>query len=473
MSQRFTLGSIALSTSPQHHAAGGQRDDDTPYRIIVLGDFGAGSRTRPRLGKPVRVDLDNLETVFAQFDARLELPMSGDSVALTPRGLADLHPDQLFQLPCFERFRNLRARLADADTFSAACQELHALVPDAVQPLPVAAPPGSAHHESDNDLIERLLGRPRVISPSPTEVPAVQALLREVVAPSLAKVSAAEQAAAIAALDGVMSERITDLLHHPLFQALESTWRGIDFMVRQLELDDSIELYLCDLPVDRMREWALNHSLGSAVAATFVQRGGCGLLLGLYSFGTSQEEAQVLGAVSEAAQTLGVPFVAAADSGMIDRLRLNQGGFSHEWQQLIESPTAKRIALVAPRFLLRLPYGQKSDPVESLALEEMSRAVASSYLWGNSALIAGVLLAQSFAQCGWEMQGDEVTEIFALPQHVYREEGEAKLTSCAECWLSDEEVERLSARGISVLVASRGSDSVRLGLQSLACGGAR
>ena len=119
------------------------------------------------------------------------------------------------------------------------------------------------------------------------------------------------------------------------------------------------------------------------------------------------------------------------------------------------------------RFLLRLPYGKSSDPIESLALEEVPAAVPGHYLWGNPALVAGVLLAQSFARSGWEMQGDEATELSGLPQHVYREDGEAKLTPCAERSLGDEEAERLAAHGISSLVVQRSSDSVRLGLQPL------
>jgi type VI secretion system protein ImpC len=465
MPQRFSIGSIELSATPGRRADGGERDVDTPYRIIVLGDFGAGSKERPRLGKPVRVDLDNLENVFAQFSARIELPWLDGSLVLTPRTIADLHPDQLFQLPCFEALRDLRTRLADANTFHAALPELHALDPAASSPRAAAA--SSPQKESDDDVIQRLLGRPRTTSPNPAETPAVQALLREAVAPNLAKANAAEQAAAIAALDRIISGHISNLLHQPLFQALEASWRGIDFMVRQIELDDSIELYLCDMPADRLRETALNQSLASWVAAPFVQRGGCALVLGLYSFGTNREDVQALGAIADEAQKLGTPFITAAETALIDQLRNKETSFSDEWQQLRGRPAAKLLALVTPRFLLRLPYGKSSDPIESLALEEMPVAAAGNYLWGNPALIAGVLLAQSFAQSGWEMQGDEATELSGLPQHVYREDGEARLTPCAERSLGDEEAERLAAHGLSSLVVQRSSDSIRLGLQPL------
>lgn len=466
MPQRFSIGSIELSATPGHRAESEERDGGTPYRMVVLGDFGAGSKERPRLGKPVRVDLDNLETVFAKFSARIELPWPGGSVILTPRTLADLHPDQLFQFPCFESWRNLRARLADADTFHTALPELHALDPSATPPL--AAAPSPAPKESDDDLIQRLLGRPRTTSPSPAETPTVQALLREAVAPNLAKANAAEQAAAIATLDRVISGRVSDLLHHPLFQALESAWRGIEFLVRQIELDDSIELYLCDLPVDNLREAALNQSLASCVAAPFDQRGGCALVLGLYSFSVNREDAQTLGAIADEAQKFGAPFIAAADPAIIDQLRNKEFSFPDEWQQLRGRPAAKLLALVTPRFLLRLPYGQTSDPIESLALEEMPAVVPENYLWGNPALIAGVLLAQSFAQSGWEMGGGEVTELSGLPLHAYHQDGEGKTTPCAESVLTDAEADRLSDHGISAAIALRGSDVVRLSLRPIA-----
>jgi type VI secretion system protein ImpC len=465
MPQRFSIGSIELSATPGHRADVGEKDGDTPYRIIVLGDFGAGSKKRPRLGKPVRVDLDNLETTFAQFSAQIELPWHDGSIVLSPRTLEDLHPDQLFQLPGFESWRRLRARLADANTFHAALPEFHGLVPSTTPPPAAAASP--APKESDDDVIQRLLGRPRTTNPSPVEMPTVQTLLREAVAPNLAKANATEQATAIAALDRIIGGHISGLLHQPCFQALEATWRGIEFMVRQIELDDSIELFLCDMPADRLRETALNQSLTSCLSTPFIQRGGCALILGLYSFGTTREDAQLLGALADTAQKIGAAFIAAADTAIIEQLRNQEASLSTEWHEMRGRPATKLLALVTPRFLLRLPYGQSSDPIESFAFEEMPAALPGRYLWGNPALIAGVLLAQSFAQSGWEMQGNAATELSGLPQHTYREDGEARLTPCAERSLSDAEAERLAVHGFSAVVVQRSTDSIRLGLHPL------
>ncbi len=462
MPPRFSLGSIELSATPRRRPDGGAGEGGLVYRIIVLGDFGAASVERPRLGRPVRVDLDTLETVFAQFSARIELAWGDGSLVLHPRTIQDLHPDHLFQLPCFEAWRQLRARLADARSFHAALPELHGLVP----PAPTA-PPNPGQKESDDEVLQRLLGRPRTTNPSPVESSTVQVLLREAVAPNLAQANAAEQAAAIASLDRLISGRMNELLHHPRFQALESAWRGIDFLVRQIELDDSIELQLFDLPADQLRARAFHQSLASDLASPFVPRGGCALALGLFSFGPNREDAQTLGAIADEAQKLGAPFIAAAETAILEQWRLPETSFPEEWRQLRARPSARLLALVAPRFLLRQPYGTSSDPIESFTLEEMPSAVAEHYLWGHPALIAGILLAQSFAQSGWEMQGNEITELSGLPQHSYREGGESKLTPAAERPLGDEAAERLATLGFSSLVTPRSSDSVRLRLQPL------
>src|SRR5438132_10912622 len=56
------------------------------------------------------------------------------------------------------------------------------------------------------------------------------------------------------------------------------------------------------------------------------------------------------------------------------------------WRSLRESDDSRYIGLAMPRFLARLPYGAKTDPVEEFDFEEDTAAGDHSrYAWANSA----------------------------------------------------------------------------------------
>src|SRR5260370_36828504 len=64
------------------------------------------------------------------------------------------------------------------------------------------------------------------------------------------------------------------------------------------------------------------------------------------------------------------------------------------WDELRSIPEASYLGLALPRFLLRLPYGAQSSPIDAFPFEEMPPAapVHSHFLWGNPALACLALL---------------------------------------------------------------------------------
>jgi type VI secretion system protein ImpC len=55
---------------------------------------------------------------------------------------------------------------------------------------------------------------------------------------------------------------------------------------------------------------------------------------------------------------------------------------------------AERLALLGPRFMLRHPYGKRSDPISAFAFEEFTMADGlGGMLWGHPALLALTVLA--------------------------------------------------------------------------------
>ncbi len=76
-----------------------------------------------------------------------------------------------------------------------------------------------------------------------------------------------------------------------------------------------------------------------------------------------------------------------------------------------------------PRFLARLPYGAKTDPVEEFAFEEETDGADSSkYAWANSAYAMAVNINRSFKLYGWcsRIRGVESGgEVQGLPAHTF------------------------------------------------------
>ena len=79
MPGRLTLDSIQFNLGPQSHAPGARPQPDTPFKILVLGDF-QGAESNPP-GKPVPVDLDNFDQVLSRLKVQISLSLDGPEAA--------------------------------------------------------------------------------------------------------------------------------------------------------------------------------------------------------------------------------------------------------------------------------------------------------------------------------------------------------------------------------------------------------
>ena len=133
-------------------------------------------------------------------------------------------------------------------------------------------------------------------------------------------------------------------------------------------------------------------------------------------------------------------------------------------------PEARHAGLVAPRFLLRLPYGRGTDQTDHFAFEEIPpEGKHDALLWGNPALVAAMLLANTWRDEGWGFSPPANAEVTGLPVHVFTESGDKKLTPCGEVLLTDRIAGNLVDLGVMPLASVRDRDAVRLlRFQSLA-----
>jgi type VI secretion system protein ImpC len=476
--------------------------DETPFRMLLLGNFSGRTEDRPPLAnrRPVRVDRDNFGGALAKLDVQVHLPAGPFGPApltLRFRELDDFHPDRLFErLEMFEALRDLRRRLSDPKTFRAAAAEVRGRAPEPAPP-PQTSQPQRVEGPPPSDpaaLLEQMLGGESPPEETRTPVPAASdwgAFLRRVVSPHVVPGVGDEQEALIARVDEATAAQMQTLLHHPAFQAVESAWRAVDLLVRRLDTDEGLSLHLLDLTKDELaadlagvEDLRASFAYRLLVEQTVGTPGGqpWAVLTGNYTFGPTAEDGLLLARMGLVAQAAGAPFLAAADSRLFgcasltatpdpDDWNAAAGEVADEvWAALRGTPQAAYLGLAAPRFLLRLPYGADASATEAFAFEELTAARPhDAYLWGNPAFACALLLGEAFNRAGWGLSPGMIQEVGSLPAHVYEKDGESQLKPCAEVVLRERAFERILEAGVMPLLSLEGSDKVCLArFQSLA-----
>lgn len=457
-------------------------DDDDPFRILVLADMGGAARAAQPLAarRPLALDIDNFDSVFARLAPRLELELDGAALAIEFGSVDDFHPDRLFaRLAPFVALRQLRGELADPAQFRRAAAALGA--------APAAAAPAAATDAADAGDIERLLGR-KPVAAAPAGGGAVGGLdiagwLRGIVAPHVVPDIANEQAQLIGAVDAAIAEQMRRLLHHPSFQALEANWRGIERLVRELELGETLQLLLLDVTAGELAQDI--HAHGSDLSRSALHRHLCGpqteppdgkrwsLLVSDLAVGADLGQLQLLAALGAMAGRAGAPLLAAARPSLLGCAGVDQLVDPKSWQPLDadaaamwaairQSPVAPWIGLALPRVLARQPYGSESDPIGAFAFEELAPREHQAYLWGSPAFALALLAGQAFMEAGWNMELGGGLDVGDLPSHVFRDDGEARQQPCAEVPMSESAGEAVLLHGPMALLSYRNRNAARL-----------
>jgi len=265
-----------------------------------------------------------------------------------------------------------------------------------------------------------------------------------------------------------MGEQMRAIVQDPQFKALEALWRGVHWLVSNLETDEQLKLYILD--ASRTELLADFESVQAKIGSA----GPWSLVIGDYAFGLAGEDVGLLAHLGEIASQAGGPFLAAARSELIGCQSIAAtpdprdwtppaADAAERWNALRDSAVAPWIGLALPRMLLRLPYGKSSDPVESFAFEELSpRRSHESYLWGNGALACALLIGRAFTSRGWEMEPGDELDVEDLPAHTYDNDGDKCLQACAEVTLVDRAVPPILDAGLMPLLSHKNRNAVRV-----------
>ncbi|MGA2166956.1 MAG: type VI secretion system contractile sheath large subunit, partial [Terracidiphilus sp.] len=227
----------------------------------------------------------------------------------------------------------------------------------------------------------------------------------------------------IAEIDRLVSLQLNEVLHHPAFQRLEATWRGIKHLLDQSETSDMLKIKLLNVSkrdllrdLQRAPEFDQSAFFKKVYEEEFGVFGGApfAALVGDYEFGRSGEDVELLERVSQVASAAHAPFLSAAApemmnlteygqlTGIRDMSKVFDSTEYAKWKSFRASDDSRYVALTLPHILMREPYGKETRQIEEFAYEEgVDGRDNKKYLWGNAAYGLAARLTQSFAKFGW------------------------------------------------------------------------
>jgi len=453
------------------------------FRIAVLGDFSArASSGRLDTGaslagrKPLKVDCDNLDATIKRLGIKLRLPLGADGgvVEMAINSMEDLHPDQLYNsLPIFTELAGLRQRLKTPSTFAKAAKEVQAWSGVKVQ-RPVRASARGTAVPANGKLSDfaRLIGAPTASAKPPVSI---ADLLKQVVGPYVVPAKDPRQEQLVATVDSALAATMRTVLHHQDFQSFEALWRSVDLLVRRLETDEHLQIVLFDITAEEIaadlsKADALENSglykLLVEQPALDAAQGPFAVVIGNYLFEQTPPHAELLGRLAKIVAQTQTAFVAGIGTSCLETKPADLHPLIRQaWNAVAEMPEAGYLGLVVPRFMLRMPYGERTDPIESFDFEEFTpQAGLSGMLWGNSAVIAGLLLGATFSQQGAKMKTGSVLTLGDMPFYYYTDsDGDQTALPCTERMLSSKMAELVGKHRFIPMLSMKGRTEVRLG----------
>jgi type VI secretion system protein ImpC len=290
--------------------------------------------------------------------------------------------------------------------------------------------------------------------------------------------------ARIVQIDQLISSQIDKILHHPSFQKLEGTWRGIRYVLDQSETGATLKLKVLNISkrellrdLQRAPEFDQSALFKKVYEEEFGVFGGApfATLIGDFEFGRGPEDIDLLRRVSEVAAAAHAPFLSAAAPELLNISDFTQLGLPRDiakifdsteyakWKSFRQSEDSRYVGLTLPRFLARLPYGKETNQIEGFDYEEdADGSDHKKYLWSNAAYALGARLSKAFAQYGWcaairGVEGGGLVE--DLPAHNFvTDEGDVALKCPTEVQITDRREKELADQGLVPLVHCKGTD---------------
>ncbi len=290
--------------------------------------------------------------------------------------------------------------------------------------------------------------------------------------------------ARVAEIDQLISEQLNAIMHAREFQRLESTWRGLHYLVTHSETSSMLKINIfnatkkelvkdfrssSDFDQSALFKKVYEEEYGTFGGAPFAA------MIGDFEFSRHPEDFYLLEQMSHVAAAAHAPFLSAAAPSLLGLETYTDIGKPRDlarafdtleyakWRGFRESDDSRYVGLTLPRVLARLPYGPDTRPVEEFNYcEDVTGADHENYLWMNAAYALGVRLTHAFALYGWcaairGMEGGGLVD--GLPTHTFKtDDGEIALKCPTEIAITDRNEKQLADLGFIPLVHCKNTD---------------
>lgn len=350
--------------------------------------------------------------------------------------------------------------------------------------------PSTALPAADTPLLDDIVSRSRVAR-NETEARRAKDLIGELVREVMqgtVVVSdnlSARLDARVAELDRLISEQLSEVMHAPEFQKLESTWTGLNYLCKQTSTGEMMKIKVFNATKrELIRDFktAIDFDQSALFKKVYEEEFGTfggspfGVLLGDYDVTRQAEDMYFVEQMSHLAAAAHAPFIGAASPELFgldsftdlgrprDLAKIFDTVEYAKWKSFRQSEDSRYVGLTLPRFLGRLPYDPKEGTtVEGFNfVENVDGSDHRRYLWVNTAYAFGARLTAAFENYGWcaairGVEGGGLVE--DLPTHTFKtDDGEVALKCPAEISITDRREKELSDLGFIPLVHCKNTD---------------
>lgn len=497
MPSDWSFGGVQIG----ENSPGKPLDDEIPLHLLAIGDFsGRGQRGAVETGaslakrRPVLADRDSLADLPSRLNVHLSVAPGAAPEGLRIGSLEDFEPDRLLEsIDSLAALLQMRRRLQNPATFAEALRELQGPeTPAKAAPGPAGSTPASSTPTTPaqpgaglfdamlaeterHQLAERPLEFLLTGAPSPG---ALGDLVRSIVEPHLVARDDPRVHELTQAVDADLTAGLRAVLHDAAFQSVESAWRGLELLVRDLDQEGRVKIHVLDwskaellADLDHVETSVLLRLLHSKPPA---EGQPWGSVVVLHELGATAEELAAIGCLglicgaTTTAATVGIHDAATGrhfeDEGPVPdpRRELPPGvarQLAETWDEVRAVGRLDYVAAAWPRRLLRLPYGQQTRSIAAFEFEEMPTPPQNGrFLWGSPATMVACLLGRAFLAGGWGALGRIDGDLAGNPLYVYRHEGESRTQAPTEHVLSETALHHVDDRGLTVLVGYRNRD---------------
>jgi type VI secretion system protein ImpC len=288
----------------------------------------------------------------------------------------------------------------------------------------------------------------------------------------------------IAQIDHLISLQLNEVLHHPAFQKLEASWRGLRYLLDHSETGESLKIKVMNCSkkdllrdLQRASEFDQSAMFKKVYEEEYGIFGGhpFGALIGDYEIGKGPEDMEFLEKVSQVASAAHAPFLTAASPSLFnmdsftelssprDLAKIFDTTEYAKWKSFRNSDDSRYVGLTVPHILMRQPYGKNERPVDEFDYEEaVDGTDHNKYLWGNAAWALGARVTESFAMYNWcaSIRGVEGGgKVEGLTVHNFTtDEGDVAMKCPTETAITDRREKELADLGFIPLVHCKNTD---------------